>query len=175
MVLLKPVSIFGVELGHAAALRTTGVLFEFVPSIFLYSLMCYPEFMTGASLCRFLLCIVLSFLLAFMISFLVGLSAFFIKNNLSMRNLKFIIIGLFGGAYFPIDFYPVWIRNIVDWLPFKYVFYVPLQLLLNRMGNGSFGEYARIIAIQVAWIFGLFLLCKLLWDKSVKRFCAVGG
>ncbi len=173
--LLKPASVFSMLLGDSVALRTAGVLFEFVPSMILYSLLCTPTFMTVFSFGRFLICIVLSFFMMVFINFLVGLSAFVFKNNFSVRNLKDIVVCLLGGAYFPLDFYPEVIRQILDYLPFKYVFYVPLQLLINREGGASLSEFARLIGIQVIWILLLWLVCKWLWNRAIKHFCAVGG
>lgn len=175
LILLKPTSIFSATLGEALALRSAGIVFEFIPSFIIYTLFYPPSFMTVASFLRFLLCIALSFFLMFAINFLVGLSSFIFKSNYSMRNLKGILIALLGGANFPLDFYPEWIRNIIDFLPFKYIFYVPLQILVNRKGTQTLADYSMLIGVQLFWITLLFLLCRCLWHKSMKHFCAVGG
>lgn len=173
--LLKPTSIFHITFAQALALRTAGVVFEFIPNFIVYALMCHPVFMTPYSFIRFLICILLSLLLMYFLNFLVGLSAFVFKNIQSIYDLKVIVIGLLGGSYFPLDFYPEWLQSILNVLPFKYVFYVPLQVLLNRPGTQTLKDFGTIIGVQIFWISLLFLICHLLWRKAIKYFCAVGG
>lgn len=175
LILLKPTSIFAATLGEGLALRTAGIVCEFIPNFVIYWLFYPPTFMTLGSFLRFLLCVILAFFLMFAINFLVGLSAFLIKNNMSMRNLKSILLCLLGGANFPLDFYPDWLQKIIDLLPFKYVFYMPLQFLINKEGTRTLAEFARLIGIQLFWVILLFLICKCLWNRAVKHFCAVGG
>lgn len=175
LILLKPVSIFSATLGEGMALRTAGIVCEFIPNFIVYSLFYPPTFMTICSFLRFILCVVLSFFIMFAINFLVGLSAFIFKNNNSMRSLKGILLCLLGGANFPLDFYPEWLGRILDFLPFKYVFYVPLRVLINKEGTQSLAEFSKLIGVQLVWIILLFLICKCLWDKMIKHFCAVGG
>lgn len=173
--LIRPCSVMNMLLANSAAIRTLGACFEFFPNFIVYSLLCPPTFMSVGSFFRFLSCILLSFFLTFFINFLVGLSAFIFKNNLSLRHLKTILIGLLGGGFFPLDFYPPWLARILDFLPFKYVFFMPLQFLLNKEGTRSLLEYGQAIGIQLAWIMTLFLLCRILWHKAIKHFCGVGG
>ncbi len=173
--LTKPCSIMNILFANATALRIAGVCFEFIPNFIVYCFMCPPTFMSIGSFFRFLSCIILSFFLMFLINFLVGLSSFLFKNIFSIHNLKMILIGLLGGGFFPLDFYPEGFARVLDYLPFKYVFYMPLQFLLNKEGTRSLLEYSEAIGIQLAWIIVLFLLCQVLWHKAIKHFCSVGG
>ena len=175
VLLLKPVSVMKVELAEALALRTTGLFFEFIPSLILYSLIYFPDFLSIFSLLRFLLVIVFAFSINFLLNFLIGISAFVIKSNFSLQSLKTAVVGLLAGAYFPIDFFPDFIQNIINYLPFQYIFYVPIQVFLNKSPTNSLEGFMKIILIMLFWTILLYILCKVLWSKAVKRFCAAGG
>ena len=175
VLLLKPVSVLGVELSEAIALRTYGLFFEFIPVLIISSLFCPPKFLTLFSFLRFITVIIFSFLINFFINFLIGIAAFVIKSNLSLQGLKTVVVGMLAGAYFPLDFLPDFLQNILSYLPFQYIFYVPIQVFLNKPPTNSFEGFLKIILILLFWTVLLYILCKILWSKAVKRFCAVGG
>ncbi|MGE5607186.1 MAG: ABC transporter permease [Bacteroidota bacterium] len=173
--LLRPVSVIKLELAQAIALRTAGVVFEFLPGILLYSLIFYPDFLTALSLLKFFLVVILSFTLFFLINFLVGLSAFVIQSNFSLQSIKFILISFSAGVYVPLEFFPDWFNRLNSFLPFQYNFYWPIQFFLNRDFTHGAGALFRVIGVQVLWIFSFYLLCKCLWRQAIKKFGAVGG
>ena len=51
--LLRPVSLFKFEFARAIATRITAVICEFIPGLFLFSLIYYPGFLTVASFAKF--------------------------------------------------------------------------------------------------------------------------
>lgn len=173
--LLRPVSVMKLELTQAIALRTAGVIFEFIPGLFLYSLIFYPKFLTALSLSKFLLVMIFSFTLFFLINFLVGLSAFVIQSNFSVQSIKFILISLTAGVYIPLEFFPGWFNRINGFLPFQYLFYWPLQFFLNKDFTRSMESLLKVLGMQLFWIIVLYLLCKYLWRQAVRKFGAVGG
>ena len=173
--LLRPMSVFRFELGNAIALRTIGVLMEFVPGIVLYSMIFAPKFLTVYSVLRFIPAAMLSFLLFYLINFLLGLTSFIIKNNSSLANLKFVVIWGLGGGFIPLEFYSEPINNIISFLPFKYMFFWPIQIYLNREPAGNIEFYLKIISIQLLWALVLYFFCRLLWNKAVNKFCSAGG
>ncbi len=173
--LLRPVSVIKMELAQAIALRTAGVVFEFLPGIILYSLIFYPDFLTVYSLLKFLLVVILSFTLFFLINFLVGLSAFVIQSNFSLQSIKFILISLTAGAYVPLEFFPEWFNKFNGFLPFQYIFYWPIQFFLNMEFTHGAEALLKVVGIQLLWAIALYLLCKYLWRKAIRKFGAVGG
>jgi len=173
--LLKPVSLFLFEFANALSLRLVALFLEFLPSIILYSIFFFPEFLTLNSLLKFLLTAVLSFILYFLINYLIGLSAFNIKSNYSLQSIKIVLISLTAGAFIPLDFFPLWVRTIAGLLPFQYLFYWPLQIFLNKDIVKGILPFLKIIGFQLFWIISLFILCRLLWKLVLKRYCAAGG
>jgi ABC-2 type transport system permease protein len=175
MQLIRPVSIFKSEFANAFATRIAGILFEFIPSMIIYSLLCFPSFLTVPAFLKFLTSVVLSFVMNFLISFLIGLSSFFIKSSFSLQALKSIFISLTAGAYIPYEFLPDWLRNFFQLLPFQYLFYWPIQFFLNKEITQDYTFFLQIIASQIAWIIILYICARVFWKLAAKRFCSAGG
>ncbi len=173
--LLKPTSVFMFELANAIALRIVGILFEFFPILIIQMVLFFPSFITLASTLKFVLCVFLSFFLFFLLNFSVGMTAFYMKNNSSMIALKIILTAFAGGTIIPIEFLPDWLQRLSEFLPFRYLYYEPLQFFLNREAAGGWGYFGHVLGMQLLWITCFFLGIKLVWPKVIKRYCAVGG
>lgn len=173
--LLRPVPVFKLELANAISLRVAGIVFEFIPSLILYSLIFYPDFLTVISMAKFLIVVAMAFLLFFLINYIIGLLAFFIKNNFSLSSVKFTVIALAAGAYIPLDFFPQWLKGIINYLPFQYLFYWPIQFFLNRENTQGINPLLEILGMQLFWITVLYILSQILWKQSIRRFCSAGG
>lgn len=173
--LQKPLSVFQSELANAIAIRLLGVAFNLIPSMLLYSWVCFPDFLTWQALLKYGVTAALAFLIYYELCFLIGLSAFAITNNYSMQSIKFFVIILMTGAVIPLDFFPAGFTNLLKFFPFQYLFYWPSQFFLNRPGYGSGELFFKIIMIQGFWCAVLYGLCRFFWEKSIKRFCSAGG
>lgn len=173
--LLKPVGIIKIELGHGLGIKIPAILIQFLLPFFIYSLIIFPTFITVSSVMKFIILNVGGFTITFFTNYLIGLTAFYIKNNNSIIRLKGFLFNLAGGAFIPLDFFPNWANNIFDFLPFKYVYYWPIQFFLNSQNTKGNFMLCRIIFIQLFWSLLLFVLGKLLYNKLIKNYCAVGG
>lgn len=173
--LQRPLSIFQNELADAMAIRLLSVVFNFIPSVFIYSMFIYPDFLSWLSLIKFLVVVSFAFMIFFEINFLIGLASFIIKSNYSIQGIKFFLINLTAGAFIPLDFFPVCFLDIIKFLPFQYLFYWPIQFFLNRTNCQGIYMFFKIILIQTIWCLVLYGLCRFFWSKALKRFCAVGG
>ncbi len=173
--LQKPLSLFQNELANAMAIRLLSVVFNFIPSVFIYSIFSFPDFLSWLSLLKFAVVVSFAFMIFFEINFLIGLSSFIIKSNYSIQGIKFFLITLTAGAFIPLDFFPVWFKGIIKFLPFQYLFYWPIQFFLNRINCQGIDMFLKIVLIQTFWCLILYGLCRFFWSKALKRFCAVGG
>lgn len=50
---------------------------------------------------------------------------FFLFNNAGLMRAKRVVIDLFSGLLLPISFYPLWAQEIMQFLPFQAISYVP--------------------------------------------------
>lgn len=100
---------------------------------------------------------------------LIGISAFWVTEIWPVVQVNDIFQSLFGGRYIPLALMPpsvLWLTNI---LPFKYLFYVPVSILLSK-NNHPLTD----ISIQLVYLILLFLLYKLVWNLGIKKYEAVG-
>ncbi len=100
---------------------------------------------------------------------LVGISAFWITEVLPVDNLRSTLLSLFGGLLVPLALMPPVVRFLADFLPFKYMFYVPASILLSKSSNPYFD-----MGIQVLYIGILFGIYKLVWNSGIKKYEAIG-
>lgn len=173
--LLRPLSLFRFEFYNAVTLRIGGLLFEVIPDFFIFMLIYPPVFLELPSVIRFIPVVFLSFLIYFLISYLIGLSAVIIHSNSSVRRTVFTVASLLGGGMIPLDFFPAKLRSVCDALPFKYIFYVPIQFFLNRGGGAGTAFWLQTLGYQLVWVGILFALCMVSWRLLMKRIVVVGG
>jgi ABC-2 type transport system permease protein len=123
-------------------------------------------------LALFFLSIQLAFLMRFTISYCIGILAFWFDQAVSLEELYYAIAAFLTGAFAPLDLYPAWARAIIEWLPFPYVIYYPVQIL---NGTVSGAQIWRIFGVQLLWLTALLALRALLWRKGLRRYGAVGA
>ncbi len=173
--LLRPLSLYTVEISNAIALRIIGFFIEFLLALMIIGVIYFPTFITVMSFLRFLLLIIGSFMISFLISYFIGLSAFYIKSNNSLIRLKTFFISFAGGAFIPLEFFPDWFNQIMDVLPFKFIYYWPIQFFLNREQTRGFNNLLKVLINQWFWVLLLGYIGHVFWKKVIKEYCAVGG
>ncbi|OPX45248.1 hypothetical protein CLHUN_11350 [Ruminiclostridium hungatei] len=173
--LLKPISVFRFMLAGAISSRIVAMLVDFLPGMLIYSLILFPSFMTVQSFFSFVLIALLAFVLNYMFSFLLGMSAMIIKNNMSINAIREVLQAIVGGGLIPLEFMPVWLNRIFDFLPFKYIIYWPIQFFLNRVEGNRLEMLLRVGFLQIVWIIVFYAAIQILWKSLIKKFCAAGG
>lgn len=172
--LLRPMSVFTYGLSGMMASRMIAILMDFLPGLVVYSLILPPSFLTPASMLRFVLMMIPTFFLSYLLSFLVGLCAMVIKNDTSLQAVSGVLIAFAGGSLVPMEFYPGWLEGLMDFLPYKYIYYYPIQIFLNKCDGNIWEMWGKIFCVQCIWLLVLYLLYRLVWGWAVKRYCAVG-
>ena len=100
--------------------------------------------------------------------------SFLLKRSQTINAIKDVLVNVFGGVLIPLEFYPQAIAGVLDYLPFKYIFYWPVQFFLNRH-VGELSVFLRVTVIQLIWILLLFALAQVMSKSMMRRYCAVGG
>jgi ABC-2 type transport system permease protein len=171
--LIRPVSVFSLELSDAVSMRISGVLFEFLPSVVIYSFIVAHPFLSVATLTQFCVSAALAFLLFFSINFLIGLLANFVQSTDAIRAIKHIVIAALGGAFIPLEFFPPALTRVLSLLPFSSIFYWPQRFFLG-LGGGwlDFGLRSLLTAL---WIALFISIDWFLWKRAIKHFSGYGG
>ena len=99
------------------------------------------------------------------------LVAFWADNCWSLLVAHRIIASLLGGLLLPLSLFPAWSQSALAALPFKYMFAVPVDVLLGRV---SPAEYVVGIAVAIAWC-GIFAgISAAVWRRGTLQYTGVG-
>ncbi|HLD51223.1 hypothetical protein A3K34_01105 [candidate division WWE3 bacterium RIFOXYC1_FULL_40_10] len=118
----------------------------------------------------FILVVLLSTMLNHLIFSLIGLISFWTIKSWGILSLFGRFADILNGSIFPLDFLPGWAIGVLNYLPFKYMMFVPVSVYLGRLEMSP-----ALILIQLAWIAGLLALYLFLWPKAMKNYEAVGN
>ncbi len=172
MLLLRPSYPWLPDLMRMVSHKVVG-MFAVVPTILLMALIFRPRFdvtLTGVIL--FVPAVVAGFLLRYVLSYALALIAFYTTRIGWVGNLWLSLEFFTSGRIAPLDLLPEWAYNIVSALPFRWMFYFPLETLLGRL---TFEEIVRGFAIQLGWLAFSILLFNVNWRRGIRRYTAVGG
>ncbi len=100
---------------------------------------------------------------------IVGLTAFWLIEIRPVTRLKEMLTTLFGGILIPITLMPSGLHDVTNILPFKYMFYVPVSILLSKTTNAFLD-----VLIQLVYILIFYALYKFVWSKGIKKYEGVG-
>ncbi len=119
----------------------------------------------------FLVSIIFSLAISFSLFLLAGCFAFWTDNATAMNYaLRRIILFLAGGLV-PIAFFPSLFQKILQFLPFYYMFNLPVKLLSNSVGQS---EIFTGITVQIFWIITLWFIAKRIFSFAIKKNESVG-
>ncbi len=118
------------------------------------------------------LMIIIGFLMHFALDLMMTWLAFWIGDVWTFKHLKNIVFLIFGGMIFPLEFVSGPLRTLFEFLPFKYMYYLPVAYLLSKRGI----EYLFSDLIgAVLWICIFIILSQMLWNRGLRKFEAYGG
>lgn len=64
---------------------------------------------------------------------IIGHVTFWVENVLSLRDNLWNVIKIFSGSIFPIAMYPPILQKLCGFLPFQYIYYVPVSIFQNKI------------------------------------------
>jgi len=102
---------------------------------------------------------------------IIGMTAFFIQNNMPMNRLNRILYMILSGQMFPLAFLPAWLASINNWIFFRYTFSFSLEVLFTFEDI----PYVEMFIKQIIWVVLIYILFKLIYAIGIKRYEAVGA
>lgn len=120
----------------------------------------------------FLLSLIMAFLMGFLIEALLGLISFWFLEVSSLMFIYMMFNYFLSGHMIPLDFLPDYILNVVVYLPFQFLAYVPPAILLGRYTDA---ELVQLLCVEFIWIISLLFLNRIAFRYGVKRYSAFGG
>lgn len=119
----------------------------------------------------FIFSVILSLFMYFFINFLLGLIGFWSPEVWAPRFIFITLLGFFAGSLFPLDILPKAIYEVLRFLPFTYLLYFPLKIYLGQLSSA---QIASGLAISAFWVFAIYFLVNVIWQKGLKSYTAYG-
>ena len=120
---------------------------------------------------RFCISVALALILNYQLTWLLGLTGFWLQTAWHIRWITSALIKTFSGTVVPLWFYPEWMVQISKILPYRYIYFDPISLLL---GNNTL-SFVEICGVQCGWIIGISIIAHLVWKRAKQKVVVQGG
>lgn len=171
--ILKPVNLFGIYLAEDTG-NLLILLFQNVLPLLLVSAL-FIQVPVPASALLLLLFIVttaISYLINWLLSVTFGMLSFWLISMGPLSSLKICVIRMLSGSIIPLWFFPEWLRNILAFLPFQYIYQLPLSIYIGKLTEQ---ETIFQVGVQLVWLLILYGLYRLMQRKVLKNVMVQGG
>lgn len=170
--LLKPISIFRQFFFVSIGQSIYRLIFIALPILLIIILIfnIFPDFILF-NIFKFILVFVLSYLFVFIFDLFIGIFSFHTYNIRGVQSFKYAAITLLSGRFLPLSLYPDWIRKIIEYIPFKIMYYYPLMVLFNKTEQ----TLINIVIYQIIWIIILGFFTYIFYKSSIKKILIQGG
>ena len=173
MELVRPTSFFFMNLAENIGHSLFHIMARTFPivliSIFLYDISIPFE---PLRILVFIFSFFAGYILISMLNFIAGLLAFWFVEIFPFMLFKYALFMFFSGGIVPIDFFPEFLKPLVNLLPFQYMLYIPTTILIGRV---PLAEVQLIIITQLIWILIMGAICSLMWSAGKKKLIIQGG
>ena len=120
----------------------------------------------------FLVSAILGILIGSQLDLIVGILAFWFRYIWGLMMLKTALFSFFAGALIPISLFPDWLARISEFLPFKYMVYVPVSIYTGQITGSIIYFY---LFMQVVWFVLIYFGIRLMWRRALKNVTINGG
>lgn len=105
----------------------------------------------------------------FTLQYLTGVLAFWLEETWILRVMLSIVAYFLSGAIIPLDLYPEWLVNILNYTPFPYLTYYPIKIFMGQMDNFSLG-----LMIISFWTVVFAYINHQVWKRGISLYTAAG-
>ena len=127
--------------------------------------------------CLFFIAVTLAFVILFLIRTIVAMACFWLIESSSLLILTNVIVNLLSGQFLPTWLMPDWLSNLMQSLPFVWIYQKPIGIYLSSLNSSSITslEYINFFSMQIVWIILLCILAKFIWNKAITKLSIQGG
>lgn len=118
------------------------------------------------------LLILQAWLIQFFVMCSIGALSLFWERALGLFDLWLACYFAFSGYVVPLDLFPRELHKFLQFLPFRYLLFFPVELLLRRLNEREFGLG---LLFQEIYLISFILLAIILWKVARKRYMALGA
>ncbi|MBB2485172.1 ABC-2 family transporter protein [Mitsuaria sp. WAJ17] len=125
----------------------------------------------GGRLLLFLLSLPMALGINQAVQIMVGSLGFWMDRSITLFKLYEHVGSLLSGYMIPLAFLPAGVRGVADWLPYRFVISLPVELLLGQHDGTT---ALRLLLVQAAMLVVLNLMAMKVWALGVRRYTAFG-
>jgi len=126
----------------------------------------------AAAAVGFAAAVILGFATKFLLVYVFGLFCFWTTSLMGISWMRKGFTDFFSGALIPLGFFPLWLRGVADWLPFKSIVWVPASAFSGRLAGR---ELLAALGIDLAWVIVLWFLGRFIWSRAMYKVTIQGG
>lgn len=108
----------------------------------------------------------------FFIGMSIGILSFWFKRVHGFNALFWNVGGLFSGELIPVDLLPAAMLKISAFLPFSYLTYFPVSLVIK---DNNWLVITKGFFVQILWTMIFGVVYFVLWKKGVRKLETAGG
>lgn len=106
----------------------------------------------------------------FQLNFLIGILAFWLEETWVLRVMMVTLSQFFSGALIPLELFPDWLRQLLNYSPFPYLTWVPVKLF-----SGSYtGPLSQAFALIGIWTLVAFAAARWVWSRGIRAYTGAG-
>ena len=171
--MLKPINLYGIyffeDLGY-----TTSLFFQNIIPVFVIGcvFITVPKPASLGAFLLFLPSLIMSYLINWLLAACYSTWAFTALNMGAMMAVKDHLVRLLSGSIIPMWFFPEWLSNILNMLPFVYIYQLPLDIYI---GKYDMAVLLQRMCIQFGWLLILGALFWYLQKRVTKHVLVQGG
>lgn len=171
--MMRPVNVFSVFLAEDAATVTALIFQNLIPILIIGSVFIrLPRPESACGFVLFLLSLGMAFWINWLLSCMFGMISFWAMNMDALIQVKKHLIRLLSGSIIPLWFFPDWLKNILEWLPFAYLYQLPLNFYIGKYDSSSL---LMGLSVQLIWLVGLLFAFLYLQKRVTSKIMIQGG
>ena len=171
--LVKPVNLIIDYLGNNIAEKIVKLIILIPILGFLINLFDLKYFAISlATFIIFIVSVLMAAAIYFLIDYCLGLLAFWLDETSAAGDFIGLLNNLFSGVLIPIAAMPLFIKNIGNFLPFRYTVSLPIEILLGQL-TGS--QLLIGLGLQTTWLLLMWFLYKIMWKQGLKLYSGTGA
>jgi ABC-2 type transport system permease protein len=144
-----------------------------LPSFVVVFAVLQARIMLSWNILFFFVTLVGSCALSFLFDFIIGTTCFWTQSVWGLSAAKDCLITFLSGALVPLQFYPDFLLKAIKWLPFPYMYNLPLSILSAE--RVDIPAWAWGICVQMVWILVVYALARAYFNFSLKKLTVNGG
>ena len=147
----------------------------FIPTFIVVLIVTHGAIPMGLNLLWFAVATVLALIVNFSMEMIVATICLYTESTWGINIVKETIVLLLSGATIPLAFFPEKARMVVQYLPFRAVYDIPLSILLEKSGSDTWLGLLKLFGLQLGWLVVLTVAGNLFWNHAVKKITVNGG